>query len=185
MYCMNWTVELFWKWSDVVISLSMWKIYNILGHSPSDCSWRPTSKASLSLDELLDRHARYWVNHRCTLIQNKRVVTECYHVAVAVSEQNCISIQQGFVAGAQTFALKWGTESGAQLIRGSNGVLYFGDWKFNSCLVPLSTLQNLFIEALNQFTICPLSVNFIFLARSEWHFDIKCISKTMLNNNDK
>ena len=31
------------------------------------------------------------------------------------------------MAGAQTFALKWGTESGAQLIRGSNGVLYFGD----------------------------------------------------------
>ena len=61
------------------------------------------------------------------LNKNKRVVTECYHVAVAVSEQNCISIQQGFVAGAQTFALKWGTESGAQLIRGSNGVLYFGD----------------------------------------------------------
>ena len=55
---------------------------------------------------------------------NKRVVTECYHVAVAVSEQNCISIQQGFVAGAQTFALKRGTESGAQLTRGSNGVLF-------------------------------------------------------------
>ena len=86
---------------------------------------------------------------------NKRVVTECYHVAVAVSEQNCISIQQGFVAGAQTFALKRGTESGAQLIRGSNGVLYFGDCKFNTCLEPLSTLQNLFIETLNQFTICP------------------------------
>ena len=39
-------------------------------------------------------------------LHNKCVVTECYHVAVAVSEQNCISIQQGFVARAQTFALK-------------------------------------------------------------------------------
>ena len=34
-----------------------WLCYCII---PSDCSWRPTSKASLSLEELLERQARYW-----------------------------------------------------------------------------------------------------------------------------
>ena len=35
------------------------ELFRLLGSLPSDCSCKPTSKASLSFDELLDKHARY------------------------------------------------------------------------------------------------------------------------------
>ena len=37
------------------------ELFRLLGSLPSDCSCKPTSKASLSFDELLDKHARYWI----------------------------------------------------------------------------------------------------------------------------
>ena len=92
--------------------------------SPSDSSCRPTSKASLSQLELLDRHARY-CNWRRSNQQRRfavlyinclwdgRVGNDCFppspylahHVAVGVAQKDGVSVEQGLVARAEAAAL--------------------------------------------------------------------------------
>lgn len=97
----GWVIKTALIFCVISIHLESAKSQNI----PWECSCRPTSNASLSFDELVDRHARYWNlicfllilrSFECDIISDTTAAILwpwTYHITVEMSEENGVSVQ--------------------------------------------------------------------------------------------
>lgn len=64
--------------------------------SPWLCSCKPTSKDSLSLDDDVERHAKYWMDKGVLREYYLNMITSIvnpYHITIVMSEKNGIAIK--------------------------------------------------------------------------------------------